>query len=165
MDESGEKHLRYNIEVFWTNGGDEKLQTTREGDFRVHFESGFELDVSSGMRVGLENKGQGSPAPEELFIASVCSCVMLSYIELAKSNDLLVKRYLDEAKGILARNEDGRLVIEEIQLFPRVTLSNSYSQEKKMIAVRLFHEARYDCFILSTVNSRVEVTPLLIFES
>ncbi len=159
----GSNVFRFHAEVFWNEDGKYgDGVVSSPGDFRVHYNGGISLSGSSGIRSAGYEKYY--PGPEDLFVSSVSSSMMLSYIDLSRRNSFNVLRYLDEAEGYLTRGENGRLQFEEILLNPRITIEGPYSDDIKMIAVRLIHEARYDCFISNSILSRVEISPLFIFE-
>ena len=52
--------------------------------------------------------------PEEALIASAASCHMLSFLYLAAKRGFVVDRYIDEAFGVMEKNEAGKLAITKI---------------------------------------------------
>jgi organic hydroperoxide reductase OsmC/OhrA len=86
--------------------------------------------------------------PEDLLVASLASCHMLSYLALCARNGIAVTRYTDEATGtMVSAGTGGRF--ESVQLAPRVSIAQP---DKKDLARRLHEQAHADCFIASSVN-------------
>lgn len=89
--------------------------------------------------------------PEELVIAALSQCHLLSYLHVAASNGLLVVDYRDEATGTLQQEGDGGRLIEAT-LRPRVTLAAHHSDEDARRADALHERASELCFIANSVN-------------
>ncbi len=48
--------------------------------------------------------------PEEAFIASLSSCHMLTFLDLARRAGFVVDSYEDEAEGVMEKNAAGKLL-------------------------------------------------------
>src|SRR5689334_23902252 len=59
--------------------------------------------------------------PEEAFVASLASCHMLFFVDLARRAGFVVDSYVDEAEGTLDKRADGRMAMTRVTLHPRVT--------------------------------------------
>jgi organic hydroperoxide reductase OsmC/OhrA len=110
-------------------------------------------------RVGIEGKPDlaGSAAamfrgdaarhdPEDLFLAAIVSCHMLSYLALCAREGVDVVEYEDEARGRLVL-EGGGGRFEEVVLHPTVTVRDEATVE---LAERLHVTAHELCFIASS---------------
>jgi organic hydroperoxide reductase OsmC/OhrA len=89
--------------------------------------------------------------PEELVIAALSQCHMLSYLHVAAANGLVVVAYTDDATGTLQTVADsGRLT--EATLRPIVTLDARHSAADADLAGELHERASELCFIANSVN-------------
>jgi organic hydroperoxide reductase OsmC/OhrA len=93
--------------------------------------------------------------PEELLLAALSSCHMLSYLHECAVNGVVVTDYKDSAKGTMVTDEKGGHFTEVI-LFPEVIVSEQ-SMIKK--ANELHHNANKGCFIANSVNFPVHHQP------
>jgi organic hydroperoxide reductase OsmC/OhrA len=97
--------------------------------------------------------------PEELLLAALAGCHMLTYVALAERARLPLAAYEDRASGTVAM-KDGRMRFTEAILRPRVTLGPGGDRAK---ALALHATAADYCFISNSVNFPVrheaEVAP------
>ena len=94
--------------------------------------------------------------PEELLVASLSSCHLLSYLYLCARTGITVTRYVDEAEGSLKmEGANGRF--ERVVLRPRVSISTGDPAKAK----ELHHEAHRLCFIANSVNFPVDCEPVI----
>jgi organic hydroperoxide reductase OsmC/OhrA len=94
--------------------------------------------------------------PEQLLLAALAQCHMLSYLHVAVKHGVVVTDYRDEATGLMRMNRDGSGQFESVTLHPRVTVGQPIQAE---LAGRLHHEANQLCFIARSVNFPVEHEP------
>ena len=97
--------------------------------------------------------------PEEAFIASLASCHLLSFLWIAARRGFRVDSYRDEATGVLAKNQEGRLAMTEVSLSPLVTFSGTVPSQADHEAMH--HEAHEECFIANSVKTMVRCEPRL----
>lgn len=102
---------------------------------------------------------RGDPAlhnPEELLLAALATCHMLSYLALCSLKGIAVTTYTDRAEGTMARGADGRTRFTSVRLHPEVTIADG----AKLDLARALHEgAHAECFIANSVNFPVENEP------
>lgn len=94
--------------------------------------------------------------PEELLVAALSSCHMLSYLHLCAVNHIVVLEYRDAPSGIMRENDDGSGEFVKVTLKPEVILTADSDRTK---AAELHHDAHRLCFIARSVNFPVEVEP------
>jgi len=87
--------------------------------------------------------------PEDLFIAALSSCHLLSYLALCARSKINVVAYEDNAIGTLLLTPNGGGIFESVTLRPVVTLAPG-SDEKK--AAELHEQAHDLCFIAASVK-------------
>ena len=86
--------------------------------------------------------------PEDLLVASLSACHMLSYLALCARKNIAVTAYRDDAWGKMEM-KDGKLRFTQVILRPSVVISPESNLEK---AIGLHHDAHGTCFIASSVN-------------
>jgi len=96
--------------------------------------------------------------PEDLLVASLSACHMLSYLHLCAVNNVVVMAYHDDATGTMAENPDGSDQFTEVTLHPRVTITRESDAAK---ALHLHEDAGKLCFIARSVNFPVHHQPLI----
>jgi organic hydroperoxide reductase OsmC/OhrA len=101
---------------------------------------------------------KGDPArlnPEVLLVSALSSCQALTYLFLAARAGVAVVAYSDDAEGHLGI-VDGRMRVSRVTLRPAVTLASDADQNK---AEALIEKAHEQCFISSSVTTRVTIEP------
>ncbi|MEU9163624.1 OsmC family protein [Streptomyces sp. NPDC048424] len=93
--------------------------------------------------------------PEQLLLAALSQCHMMSYLHFCAVNGVVVTSYADEATGTMATAGDSGQFTEAV-VHPRVTVS-----EESMVAaaIELHEEAHRACFIANSVNFPVRHEP------
>lgn len=94
--------------------------------------------------------------PEELLLASLSSCHMLSYLHLCAVSGVVVTDYVDNATGIMIETSNGGGHFSEVTLNPIVTVTENSMIEK---ANELHKKANELCFIANSVNFPVHHKP------
>jgi organic hydroperoxide reductase OsmC/OhrA len=148
----------YTATVEWRRG---------EGDFakgrysRAHvwrFDGGIELAASSSPNVVPKPFSvEEAVDPEEAFIASLASCHMLTFIDIARRAGFVTESYADEAEGVMERLEAGRWWIAKVTLRPRIAFSGREPTAAELAV--LHHEAHEGCFIANSVKTEIVVEP------
>ncbi len=96
--------------------------------------------------------------PEELLLAALAQCHMLSYLYVASRRGIVVVDYRDEASGSIEQTPDGGGHFTEAVLRPVVTIASGDHAE----AMEAHAEASALCFIASSVNFPVRHEPTLV---
>jgi organic hydroperoxide reductase OsmC/OhrA len=94
--------------------------------------------------------------PEDLFVASLSSCHMLSYLALCALQGVRVVAYEDDAKGTMMVDADGGGKFEEVVLYPKVTIAD---REHVALALNLHDGAHAQCFVANSVSIPVRHKP------
>jgi organic hydroperoxide reductase OsmC/OhrA len=146
---------RYELTVTWTgNRGDgtaayraygREHEVTAEGAPPIHGSSdpAFRGDASRWN-------------PEQLLVAALSQCHLLSYLHLCADAGVVVIAYEDHADGVMEETPDGGGRFTEVTLRPVVTVS----EESMADAARDLHDrAHQRCYIASSVNFPVRHEP------
>lgn len=96
--------------------------------------------------------------PEEALVAAVSSCHMLFFLAFAAKGGFVVDRYLDNAVGVMGRDERGHMSITEIVLRPAIDWSGDIRPDAAAIT-DLHHRAHEGCYIANSVRAETRVEP------
>lgn len=143
----GSKHL-FQAKLKW-----ESLLQAQEGtasrytkNHVVSFDGKMPLEVSAAKAF------KGDPSkynPEDLLLASIVSCHMMSYLYVCSKNNIEVLSYSDNAEATLEVLDNGGGRFVEVRLYPRVVLRDESAFAK---ALELHKEAKELCFIANSCN-------------
>ena len=97
--------------------------------------------------------------PEQAFVASLSACHMLWFLHVACRAKFTVRRYVDEAFGVLEKNTAGVPMMTRVTLRPAVSFSGIPPTPEEH--ARLHHEAHEKCFIANSVKSEVACLPTI----
>lgn len=144
--------MEYTARINWKRST--TLFNTKSFDrtHKISFGSGSLIEASSAP----EFLGRSDlPNPEELFIGSISSCFMLTFLYWAAAEGIVVDEYSDTAVGVLAKNSEGKMAMTEVILSPHVTFKEQKIDPKLLEA--LFKKAHDNCFISSSIKTKVVV--------
>jgi organic hydroperoxide reductase OsmC/OhrA len=86
--------------------------------------------------------------PEELLLAALSQCHLLSYLHVAANAGVIVTGYTDAAVGTMVQTPNGGGHFTSATLRPRVTIASGDAD----LARALHQEASEKCFIAASVN-------------
>ncbi len=148
----------YRLEATWT--GDRGSGTSGYRDYgrdvTLHAEGKPEL-LGSADRPFRGDPGRWNP--EELLLAALSQCHLLSYLHLAVVHGVVVTGYRDVATATMQQvGIGGRFT--EVVLHPEVTLAAGSDPAQVDLAALLHAEASAACFIAASVAFPVRHEPL-----
>ena len=86
---------------------------------------------------------------------------MLWFLGIAAKRRFCVDAYHDDALGVMAQNEQGKMVMTVVTLRPLVTFSGE--RVPTLEQLNAMHELAHDeCFIANSVNTLVKCEPVFI---
>lgn len=91
--------------------------------------------------------------PEDMLVAALSSCHMLSYLHVCTLAGVIVVDYADQATGMMETTSDGAGRFIEVTLNPLVTVADASMIEG---ANKLHKKASELCFIANSVNFPVK---------
>jgi organic hydroperoxide reductase OsmC/OhrA len=152
---------RYEATLTWTGASEGQTRTYQSYSraWRMVFEGKPPLDGSADPTFRGDPKAYN---PEELLLAALASCHMLSYLALCSLKGIGVTSYRDRAEGVMARGPDGRTRFTSVTLHPEVVIADGAKLE---LARSLHHGAHDECFIANSVNFPVENVATVTAES
>ncbi|MCI0155536.1 OsmC family protein [Leifsonia shinshuensis] len=149
---------RYEIDVQWTgNRGDGTSGYRSYGrDHTVSAEGKHSIEGSAD-RAFFGDTDRWNP--EELLLAALSQCHMLSYLAEAARAGVVVVGYTDRATGVMEQTNDGGGHFTSAVLRPKVTIADPAQAE---LAASLHAPAAAKCFIAASVNFPVGHEPELL---
>ena len=125
------------------------------------FDGGVVVPASSSpLVVPLPMSDAGAVDPEEAFVASLSSCHMLWFLDIASRAGFAVASYEDAAEGRMGRNAAGKLVVDLVTLRPRARVTGARVPDAATLAA-LHHEAHEECFLANSVRCEIRCEPVL----
>jgi organic hydroperoxide reductase OsmC/OhrA len=143
--------------ISWTRTSDEFSKGRYSRAHEWKFDGGTVVPASpSPTVVPAPLSNPAAVDPEEAYVASVSSCHMLWFVDLARRKGFVVDSYEDNAVGIMTKTDSGSFWISQITLNPKV----AYSGEKQPTSEdekQLHHDAHKNCFIANSIKTEVVV--------
>ena len=96
--------------------------------------------------------------PEEMFLAALAQCHLLSYLHCCVTQDVVVLDYRDQATGqLLTEGNSGRFVGAVLR--PEVRVSEPWMVDRAHAAHEIAHQW---CFIANSVSFPVRIEPTIL---
>jgi organic hydroperoxide reductase OsmC/OhrA len=146
----------YNLYIRWTGNKGPGTSTYRsyERSYSIIAEGKPEIQGSS------DPAFRGDPLkynPEDLLLASLSSCHMLSYLHLCATAGIVVISYSDHATGTMEESAESGGRFKEVTLNPVVSVAAESMIDQ---ANQLHEQANKLCFIANSVNFKVSHHPV-----
>ncbi len=156
MPQLPNKSHHYKATIRWTGNRGEGTSSYRAYD-RSHTITG---DGKIPIEASSDPQFRGDKTkynPEDLLVASISGCHLLTYLHMCAVAGVIVVDYVDEATGTMMEDPDGGGHFTEIMLNPVVTVKDASMVEK---ANALHTKAHELCFISRSVNFPVRHSPI-----
>jgi len=141
----------HHIVLNWEKGDAPFTYDAYPRNHAISFKNGQETVIFSSSPA---YKGDASKAdPEDLLVAALSSCHMLSFLAIAAKKKLTVHSYRDDAIGFL-ENDNGKLWITRVILRPQIVIDTDADT-----LAHIHHLAHEACFIANSVKTQVLVEP------
>ena len=99
--------------------------------------------------------------PEDLFLASVNSCVMMTFKAAAKKSNLKFKEYQSRVESTI-QVVDRALTFSKISVNPKIMIESEQDKEKVLL---LMKKAEKKCLISQSIKTEIEVMPQVIVQN
>jgi len=150
----------YTAEIKWQRGNQDFIGNQYSRKHTVRFDGGIEMPASSSPHVvPLPMSDAAAVDPEEMFVSSLASCHMLWFLSIAAKHQFCVDLYSDNARGVMGKNEHGRIAMTLVTLTPEVTFSGAHLPTFEQIE-QMHHEAHEECFIANSVTAKIICKPV-----
>jgi len=150
---------RYTASVHWERGDEPFSDKKYSRRHVIRFDGGHVMPGSSSpLSVRVPYSDPAAVDPEEGFIASISSCHMLWFLDIACRAGWVVDDYLDDAVGVMDRNAQGQMAVTLVTLRPAVMFSGKQPTSAELN--HLHHRAHEECFIANSVKSEIRCEPV-----
>jgi peroxiredoxin-like protein len=104
-----------------------------------------------------EFKGrEGVWSPEHLFVASLNTCYMLTFLAIAENSKVPLVSFSSTAKGKLEKVAASNYQITEILVKPRVVIASANDLARMP---RILEKAKENCFVSNSIKSAIKLEP------
>jgi len=141
----------YRLRTTWT--GDRGTGTSGYRDYDRS--TTIEIDGKPALLASSDKPFRGDPSrwnPEDLLVAALSQCHLLSYLHACVKAGVVVVAYDDDASGVMVEDGHGGGAFREVVLRPRVTVADASMTDAATAAHEQAHEW---CFIANSVNFAV----------
>lgn len=94
--------------------------------------------------------------PEEMFVASLSACHMLFFLDFARRGGFVIDAYVDQAEGVMGKDERGRIAMTQVKLNPQVAWAGEKQPAPEEVR-ELHHKAHEACFIANSFRGDVAI--------
>jgi peroxiredoxin-like protein len=138
-----ENRYFYTTEVEWIG--------ERSGDLRAPVLPNLKVDAPP------EFKGhEGVWTPEHLFVASINSCFMTTFLAIAENSKLDFVSFKADAKGKLEKIDGRGFIMTEVVLRPKLVIRHARDAER---AIRILEKAEKNCLISNSIKTETKLEP------
>ena len=133
----------YKTEIEWTG--------ERHGELRAPALPILQVDAPPEFR-----GHEGVWTPEHLFVASVNSCFMTTFLAIAENSKLEFVKFNTDAEGKLETVAGQGLMITHITLRPKLVIKHCRDAER---ALRICQKAEKHCLIANSIRTETTLEP------
>jgi organic hydroperoxide reductase OsmC/OhrA len=146
----------HTADISWTlKDGDDFAKGRFGRGHDVSFDGGVTVPASASPHVVGKWAVEAAVDPEEMLVAALSSCHMLSFLHVARLAGFIVAAYRDHAEGLVEAIAPGRQAVTKVVLHPQIEWTGPAPDKEKL--ERLHHEAHEICFIANSVTTKVTV--------
>ena len=99
---------------------------------------------------------EGVWTPEQLFVASLNACYMLTFLAVAENSKVSIISFSSTAKGKLERVAGSGYQITEIVVRPRVVVASANDRTR---LPRILEKAKENCFVSNSIKTAIKIEP------
>ncbi|MET0781948.1 MAG: OsmC family protein [Microbacterium sp.] len=146
---------RYEVRATWTGDRGTGTSGYRDYDRAVTIEIAGKPDLLASS----DKPFRGDPTrwnPEDLLLAALSECHLLSYLHACVQAGVVVVGYRDDASGLMVEDGHGGGAFREVVLRPHVVVADETMVDAATAAHAQAHEW---CFIANSVNFPVRHEP------
>jgi organic hydroperoxide reductase OsmC/OhrA len=100
--------------------------------------------------------GEGNWSPEHLFVASLNTCYMLTFLAIAENSNVPLVSFSSTAKGKLEKVPGSSYQITEMVIKPRVVIASANDLGR---VPRIVEKAKENCFVSNSIKSTIKIEP------
>jgi organic hydroperoxide reductase OsmC/OhrA len=146
----------YTADVRWTlKEGEDFLKGRYSHGHTISFDGGTVVPASASPHVVGKWAVAAAVDPEEMLVAALSNCHMLSFLHVARLAGFTVAAYSDHAEGVMEDIAPGRQAVTKVVLHPQIEWTGETPDKAKLD--QMHHEAHEVCFIANSVKTDVSV--------
>lgn len=146
----------YTADVSWAlRDGEDFLKGRYSRGHTVAFDGGTVVPASASPHVVGKWAVAAAVDPEEMLVAALSDCHMLTFLHVARLAGFVVAAYRDHAEGTMAEIAPGRQAVTKVVLRPQIEWRGDGPDQAKL--EQLHHQAHEACFIANSVKTVVTV--------
>ena len=146
----------HTADVSWTlKEGEDFAKGRYSRGHTLTFDGGVTVPASASPHVAGKWAVEAAVDPEEMLVAALSNCHMLSFLHVARLAGFTVAAYRDHAEGLIEEIAPARQAVTKVVLHPRIEWSGSAPDKDRL--AHLHHEAHEICFIANSVTTHVTV--------
>ena len=147
----------YTADVTWTlRDGEEFPRGRYSRGHTVSFDGGITVPASASPHVVGKWAVEAAVDPEEMLVAALSNCHMLSFLHVARLAGFTVAAYRDHAEGVMEHIAPAKQAVTKVVLHPQIEWVGAAPDKEKL--QHMHHEAHEACFIANSVRTAVTVT-------
>ena len=111
----------YTCDINWTlKSGEDFLNGRYSRGHTASFDGGAVIPASASPHVVGKWADKAAVDPEEMLVAALSSCHMLSFLHVARLAGFAVAAYSDHAQGVMEEIAPNRQAVTKVALHPRI---------------------------------------------
>lgn len=146
----------YTADVTWRlRDGEDFPRGRYSRGHTVSFDGGIAVPASASPHVVGKWAVEAAVDPEEMLVAALSNCHMLSFLHVARLAGFTVAAYRDHAEGVMEEIAPGKQAVTRAVLHPQIEWIGSSPDKEKL--EHMHHEAHDACFIANSVKTTVTI--------
>lgn len=146
----------YTADVTWALKEGEDFPSGRYSrGHTMRFDGGTVVPGSASPHVVGKWAVEAAVDPEEMLVAALSTCHMLSFLHVARLAGFTAAAYRDRAEGVMEKIAPGKQAVTKVTLHPQIEWVGPAPDQEKL--KHLHHEAHEVCFIANSVKTVVTV--------
>ena len=155
-DSEGADVATHTADLSWAlQDGDDFARGRFSRGHTLRFDGGVTLPASAAPSVVGKWAVPEAVDPEEMLVASLSSCHMLTFLHVARLAGFVVASYDDHAEGTMGELAPGRHMVARVTLRPRIVWDGPAPDAETL--AKLHHDAHEGCFVANSVKTEVTV--------
>ncbi|MGH7119831.1 MAG: OsmC family protein [Acetobacteraceae bacterium] len=146
----------YTADVTWAlKSGEDFAKGRYSRGHAVRFDGGTTVAGSASPHVVGKWAVETAVDPEEMLVAAISACHMLSFLHVARVAGFVVSAYHDHAEGVMEVIAPEREAVTKVMLHPTIEWAGKAPEQEKLD--HMHHQAHDVCFIANSVKTEITV--------
>jgi organic hydroperoxide reductase OsmC/OhrA len=144
----------YTADIAWAlRDGEDFAKGRYSRGHVISFDGGLIVPASASPHVVGKWAVPEAVDPEEMFVAALSNCHMLTFLHKARLAGFVATAYADKVEGIMEEIAPGRMAVTKVWLRPDITWQGTAPDAEQL--AQLHHAAHEECFIANSVKTEV----------